>query len=145
MVYISSLLLRNRKWKFISDIQSSIKNGKLTTDLYSKPADSHQFLHYDYCHAEDIKKSIIYSQTLSWRRICSNRKNLKSHKEDLKGWFPRKGYPQRIGKERIVSGNFFLEHDTQQIKKENGIPLVVTYNLALKSLFTVLWKNFNIL
>ena len=38
-----------------------------------------------------------------------------------------------------------LEHDTQQIKKKSGIPLVVTYNSTVRSLSTVLRKNFNIL
>ena len=34
------------------------------TDLYCKSTDSHQYLHYDSCHAEHIKRSIIFSQTL---------------------------------------------------------------------------------
>ena len=38
-----------------------------------------------------------------------------------------------------------LEHDTQQNKKENGIPLVATYNPAFGNFSTTLRKNFNIL
>ena len=67
------------------DVVIKIKNERLSTDLYSKPVDSHQYLHYNSCHAEHIKKSIIYSQTLRLRRICSGRKGLKSHVKDLKG------------------------------------------------------------
>ena len=40
---------------------------------------------------------------------------------------------------------FPLEHDTQQYKKENGVPLVVTYNPAFSNLSTTLQKYFNIL
>ena len=123
-----------------------IKNGRLSTDLYSKPVNRHQYLHYNFCHAEHIKKSIIYSQTLRLRRICSERKDLKSHVKDLKGWFLRRGYPQRIVEEQV--GRKFrlsLENDTQQNKMENGIPLIVTYNLAFSNLTVALWKNFNIL
>ena len=45
------------------DVVIKTKNGRLSTELYSKPVDSHQNLHYNSCHAEHIKKSIIYSQT----------------------------------------------------------------------------------
>ena len=38
-----------------------------------------------------------------------------------------------------------LEHDIKQNKKENGIPLVVTYNLAFRNLSTIPQKNFDIL
>ena len=67
------------------DAKVKIKNGRLSTDFYSKPVDSHQYLHYDSCHVEHINKSIIYSQTLRLRGIYSERKDLKSHVEDLKG------------------------------------------------------------
>ena len=38
-----------------------------------------------------------------------------------------------------------LEHDIKQNKKENGIPLVITYNLAFRNLSTIPQKNFDIL
>ena len=31
------------------DVVIKIKNGRLSTDLYSKPVDSHQFVHYNSC------------------------------------------------------------------------------------------------
>ena len=37
------------------DVVIKIKNGSLSIDLYSKPVDSHQYLHYNSCHAEHIK------------------------------------------------------------------------------------------
>ena len=79
------------------------------------------------------------------RRICSERKDLKSHVKDLKGWFLRRGYPLRIVKEQVDKA-FRLppEHDTQQSKMENGISLVVTYNAAFRNLSTTLQKNSNI-
>ena len=57
--------------------------GDQTTDFHSKPVDGHQYLHCDSCHAEHMKESIIYGQTLSLRRICLERKDLKSYVEDL--------------------------------------------------------------
>ena len=38
------------------DVVIKIKNGRLSTDLYSKPVDSYQYLHYTSYHADHIKK-----------------------------------------------------------------------------------------
>ena len=123
-----------------------IKNGRISTDLYSKPVNNHQYLRYNSCHAEHVKKSIIYNQTLTLRRICSETKGLKSHVKDLKGWFLRRGYPQRIVEEQMDKAfRLPLKHDIQQNKIESGISLVVTYNPAFRNLSTILRKNFNIL
>ena len=74
----------------ILDVVVKIKNGRLSTGLYSKPVDSNKYLEYNSCHAEHLKKSLIYSQTLRLRRICSD---LQSHVEGLEGGFLRRGYP----------------------------------------------------
>ena len=75
--------------------------------------------------------------------------NLLSEKRSqapCRGWFLRSGYLQRIVEERMDRAfRLPLEHDTQQNKKENGIPLVVTYNPAFRNFSTTLRKNFNIL
>ena len=127
MVFIPilSLPLRNQKSKFF--LGCSHKNQEW---------EIHQYLHYNFCPAEHIK---IYSQTLNLRRICSERKDLKSHVKDLKWWFPRGDYPQRIVKEQMDRAfRLPLKHDTQQNKIESGIPLVVTYNPAFRNLSTTL-------
>ena len=43
------------------DLNVSIKNGAISTDLYIKPTDGHQYLHYKSSHPELIKNSIPYS------------------------------------------------------------------------------------
>ena len=58
------------------DVVIKIKEGRIITDLYCKPADDHQYLHYDSCHADHIKRSIIFSQTLRLKRICSEKSDL---------------------------------------------------------------------
>ena len=70
-----------------------IKEGRIITDLYCKPTDGHQYLHHDSCHADDIKRSIIFSQTLRLKRICSEKNDLNVHVEDLKTWFCKRGHP----------------------------------------------------
>ena len=73
-------------------------------------------------------------------------KDLKSHVKDLKGWFLRRGYPQRIVEEQMDRAfRLLVKHDTQQNKIESGISLVVTYNPAFSNLSTTSRKNYNIL
>ena len=56
------------------DVVITIKEGRIITDLYCKPTDGHQDLHYDSCHADHIKRLIIFSQTIQLKRIYSEKK-----------------------------------------------------------------------
>ena len=53
------------------DLIVKLNNGELTTSVYIKPTDCHQYLHYGSSHPDHIKRSIIYSQTLRERHLCS--------------------------------------------------------------------------
>ena len=55
-----------------------LTDGKIVTDLYCKSTDSHQYLHYDSCDAEHIKRSIVFSKILWLTRICSQKSDLQS-------------------------------------------------------------------
>ena len=46
------------------DLNVSIRNDAISTDLYITPTDGHQYLHYRSPHPEHIKNSILYSQAL---------------------------------------------------------------------------------
>ena len=71
------------------DVLIKIKVGKITTNLFCKPMDGHQYLP-DSCHAEHIKRSIIFSQTLRLKRICSEKNDLDSNVENLKELFRKR-------------------------------------------------------
>ena len=40
------------------DVTVSLENGKIKTDLYVKPSDTHQYLHSSSCHPYHCKKGI---------------------------------------------------------------------------------------
>ena len=122
-----------------------VKEGRLITDLYCKPTDGHQYLHYDSCHADHIKRSIIFSQTLRLKRICSEKNDLNVHVEDLKTWFRKRGYPDYLIKEQAERALLVTPSDENKSKKENGVLLVVTYIPALKNLSQVIRKNLQLL
>ena len=77
-----------------------IKEVRIITDLYCKPTNGHQYLHYDSCHADHIKRSIKFSQTLRVKKICSEKSDPNVRVEDLKTWFRKRGYPDYLMKEQ---------------------------------------------
>ena len=66
------------------------------TDLYWKKTDCHQYLHYDSCHPEHMKKLSVYRRELRIKRQCSDSKDCKTHLKDLKKWFQNRGYSENI-------------------------------------------------
>ena len=52
------------------DVTVFLENGKIKTDLYVKPTDTHQYLHSSSRHPYHCKKGIPYSQMLRLNRIC---------------------------------------------------------------------------
>ena len=62
-----------------------IKNkNKLTTDLYIKLTDTHQYLDYTFSHPEHTKKSIVYGQTLRLCQICFFETDFVKRKNEMK-------------------------------------------------------------
>ena len=47
-------------------------------------------------HPDNIKRSIVYSQTLRASRLCSFKEDFADHSEKMKTWFSKRGYPDKI-------------------------------------------------
>jgi hypothetical protein len=56
----------------------------MTTDLYSKPTDKHQYLSPSSCHPKHCFKSISFSQAIRVKRICSTVETTKQRLGDLR-------------------------------------------------------------
>ena len=69
------------------DVSVSIVDNKLKTDLFCKPTDCHQFLHFNSAHPFHNKKSFVYCQGLLIKRLCSSPLTFQKHLENLKTWF----------------------------------------------------------
>ena len=130
------------------DLVIKLTDGKIVTDLYCKPTDSHQYLHYNSCHAEHIKRSIIFSQTLRLKRICSQKSNLDSHVKELKNWFSKRSYPAKVISEQVnraLKSEENVKERNGQHMKENGVPLELTYNPNFNNLSFLIHKNLQFL
>ena len=69
------------------DVIVKLQENEFLTDLYCKKTDCHQYLHYDSCHPECMKKSSVCSQELQIKRLCSDSKHCETHLKNLKDSF----------------------------------------------------------
>ena len=61
---VKNLSLRLIHFIQLSNAKVTLKNGVLSTDLFVKPTDTHNFLDPASCHPYQCKKGIPQSQTL---------------------------------------------------------------------------------
>ena len=89
----------------------SLLGNKVSTDLYIKSTNRHQYLAFSSSHPDHTKKSIVYSQILKFNRICSAEADFVWHKKEMKSWFLKRGYPENI-----------INREVEKVKiKETGI------------------------
>ena len=60
-------------------------------------------IHADHImiHADHIKRSIIFSQTLRLKRICSEKNDLNTHVQNLEIWFRKRGSHDDLIKKQV--------------------------------------------
>ena len=91
------------------DVTVFLENGKIKTDLYIKPTDTHQYLHSSSCHPYHYKKGIPYSQTLCLNRICSDSTFFDRRCNDLERWLLERDYKEKEAWKKVLRGEFFVE------------------------------------
>ena len=124
------------------DIKVSLRNGKAFSDVYVKPTDRHQYLHYFSAYPYHTKKSVVFSQTLRISRLCSSGKDFGNHKEEKKPWFRKREYPEDLISLKFSNVRLKSNDKNHNVKR---IPLVVTYHSLLKSFSAIITKNLSIL
>ena len=128
------------------DVRVSVEDAEFKTDLYCKPTDCHQFLHFDSSHPTHVKKSIVYSQALRIKRLCSSESDLSRHLEEMRGWFCERGYPEDIVDKQFARINVIGGGNGKiKSKERKGIPFVVTYHPCLANLNNILRKHLYLL
>ena len=115
--------------------------GSLITSLFTKPTDTHQYLHSTSCHRSVYKKSIPYGPAVRIKRICSHVVDLQRKLLDLESWLTDRGYKSEIIRPTIKKVN--LIHRNNLLKKrpkyqEDSITLVLTFHPVLHIVSDVL-------
>ena len=106
--------------------------GKLQTDLYRKPTDSLSFLNFTSHHPNHIFSSVVYSQSIRYRRIINCDLRLASRLSDLKEAFLDCGYPLNMvdnitNKVKTFKRNIAPKAQTSPITDPLPIRIVSTY------------------
>ena len=121
-----------------------LSKGCLTTDLYIKDTDRHQHLHFNFSHPDNTKRSIIYSQALRLTEICTFENDFLRHRDEMKSWFQRRGYPEDVinseMKKVVFTRNFGKSNN-----KNKGVPFVLTYHPLLKKVNCIMRKLIHLL
>ena len=61
------------------DLNVKLCHGKLQFSLNVKPADLHQYLHFQSSDSKHTKTSIVYSQTIRVSRACSQEEDYENY------------------------------------------------------------------
>jgi hypothetical protein len=91
----------NNKSTTFLDTTITIKNGKISTDLYRQETDRIQYLLPNSYHPAHICKNVPYSLALRLVRICSDRETLKKRLGELENMLLSRNYNRNIVKEAL--------------------------------------------
>ena len=127
------------------DVIVALIDQHYETDLYCKPTDCDQFLDFNSAHPIHLKKSIVKSQGLRIKRICSSNAASKNyfgyHLESLKGWFHNRGYHKTLVDNHLKRVTETRQISDQTYKRGNGVPLALTYHPRLKNVNDIIKKH----
>ena len=117
------------------DTTIRLKNNTLQTSLYKKPTHSQTYLHPTSSHPPHIFASIIFSQALRYKRICSDKEELNLQLTTLKNAFTALGYKPKTVKNQIIKAmsiprEALLKYQTKL--ESYRTPLVLTYHPYLR-------------
>ena len=123
----------NHEVNFLDTTIFSAKDGCLHTKLYSKPTDTHMYLHFDSSHPQHCKTSLPYSQLLRVKRICSSIEDYTYYSKILLDGFRTRNYPEEI-LSKAISQVSKIPRDTLLVTKQKTVDMETT-NLYATSTF----------
>ena len=130
-------IMKDNKIPFLDVLVKLEEDHTISTDVYCKPTDTHQYLMSTSCHPGHVKKSIFYSQGLRLKRIVSERDQSGERIQELKGWMKKRGYDEKSLDNDIQKIN---QRDRSALLKKvpktqsNAAPrLILTFHPALSS------------
>ena len=108
------------------DVTVRLESGGFSTELYCKPTNKHQYLHYESSHPNHIKKPIVYSQGLRIKRLCSTESSYEKHLASCYTWFLNRGYPKTLVQKQFEKVRRIKMFEKERVNKSRCIPLIVT-------------------
>ena len=131
------------------DVCVQMKDGKISTSLYTKPTDSHLYLHSSSSHPSHVIKNIPKGQFLRLRRICSNTHDFITHANNFINYFSCRGYDKKAvehaAREAMKADRETLLNKTKLPKKKTDSQsiFVTTYHPKLRNLSSLFKRHFH--
>ena len=131
------------------DLKLSITDCKISSNIYFKPTDSHNYLLYSSNHPPSCLNSIPYSQLLRAKRICSNHSDFAEASKQILGFFEARGYPSNTttkASNRIsnIDRNSALKPKSKS-KHTDRIPLVLPFHPSIHPIRRIIYKHYKTL
>ena len=129
------------------DVSVNLTNdGAISTDLYTKPTDTHQYLHMNTCHPNHVKKAIAFSQATRILRICGDPATAQSRCNELIEYLMRRGHGRRRTQLEAQRAIDAYRNPQQHIRIiDRGVYFIVQYHPGLPDIKGTLKKSFPIL
>ncbi|KAJ8023802.1 hypothetical protein HOLleu_36345 [Holothuria leucospilota] len=86
------LIFSDKEIPFL-DVLVKLHSGSIATTLYCKPTDTHGYLNFNSSHHISLKRSIVFSQCIRIKRICSTKSEYDKHVGNLVEFFLNNDYP----------------------------------------------------
>ncbi len=119
-------------------------NSKIVTDIYHKPTDARQYLHYKSCHPRHVRNNVPFSLA---RRICTivSDSKLKTQRlNELKFHLAKQAYPKSViecGIRKALNIPITDLRTVRQKEKENLFPYVSRFSPNDRDFFKVIKKS----
>ena len=128
------------------DVCVKLRDGDITTTVYSKPTDSHLYLNSNSNHPRHVIRNIPKSQFLRLKRICSNPTDFVRKSSTYAQYFISRGY-HKADIERAIREVTKLKREdllADQPKEKNSERIIFTcdWHPQLRRLPSFLKRNF---
>ena len=119
------------------DVMVSLTHSGLKTSLYRKPTDRPTYLNHNSFHPPHIKKSIVFSQSIRFKRICSDEADYEEAVRHFVQSLLDCGYPYKlISREinrasRITRDSVLSQKRIDLEAQPERIPFVTRFNPSI--------------
>ncbi|CAJ0933806.1 unnamed protein product [Ranitomeya imitator] len=118
--------------------------GKLTTDIYTKPTDCNNLLCYDSCHPKSTRDSLPRSQFKRVTRIVSDSAIRESRLQEMSDRFKSRNYPSTLLATEMTRALTDTEMNIPTTKPPR-LPFVHDYHPSMKKVHNLIHKHWPLL
>ena len=110
------------------DVRVYKDNEKSETDIYRKPTDSFNYLPFNSCHPQHIKRNIPFNLAYRIKRIVSDSEIRTKRLNELREILLRLKYPKELIDGGIKKANSYKNINKTDENKKSLLPFVTEYN-----------------